>query len=202
MELYLLRHGRSLANAANLVTGSKTDALCPIGREQAGAAAKLLHRFGLDSGRAVCFVSDWQRAQETAALAAPALHFTVDARLGETDAGTAAALPLDAFNRAHPCFWSSFSPDRAYPGGESHAELFARVLDWREDLENTLPSDATVLAVTHAGPICCLLHAVCKTEMAHFPAFLAANASLTKLEQPDGASWRLAFFSLTPEMAA
>lgn len=202
MELYLLRHGRSLANTAHLVTGSKADPLCPEGRGQARTATGLLRRFGLDGGNTVCFASDWERAKETAALAAPALHFTVDARLGETDAGAAAEMPLDEFNRAHPTFWSSFSPDRAYPGGESHAELSARVLSWQRELETTLPPETKVLAVTHAGPICCLLHAACKVDMIHFPTFLAANASLTKLERISGTPWRLAFFSLSPEETA
>ncbi len=198
MELYLLRHGLSLANVANLVTGNRTDVLCPEGRKQAEAAASLLRRFGLDGGDTVCFVSDWMRARETAALAAPEQCFTVDARLGETDAGAAAEMPLDEFNRAYPAFRSSFRPERAYPGGESHAELFARVLGWQKELETTLPSETKVLAVTHAGPISCLLHAVCRSDMAYFPAFLAANASLTKLERINGQPWRLVFFSLSP----
>lgn len=202
MELYLLRHGLSQANVANLVTGSKRDALCAEGRKQAEAASRLLHRFGLDGGDTVCFVSDWERARETAALAAPALRFAVDERLGEADAGMAAELPLEEFNRAHPSFWSSFRPDRAYPGGESHAELFARVLDWQKELETTLPPESKVLAVTHAGPVCCLLHAACKVDIAHFPIFLAAHTSLTKLERTGETFWRPVFFSLAPEMMA
>ncbi|MDR1396725.1 MAG: histidine phosphatase family protein [Desulfarculales bacterium] len=200
MEIYLLRHGCSMANASNLVTGSKEDILCPEGREQARAASRLLHCFALDADDTTCFVSDWKRARETAALAAPTQSFCVDSRLGETDAGAAAEMDLDTFNRAYPAFWLSFTADRAYPGGESHADLYARVLNWRDEVENTLTPGAKVLAVTHAGPLCCLLHAACKVDMAHFPMFLAANASLSKLERVGAGSWRLAFFSFSYEM--
>lgn len=202
MELYLLRHGRSLANTANLVTGRKTDILCPEGQKQARAASTLLRYFEIESGSTVSFVSDWERAKETAALAAPDMSFIIDARLGETNAGTAAAMSLDEFNQTHPVFWSSFKPDRPYPGGESHADLYARVLEWQEELEHTVPAGVKVLAVTHAGPICCLLHAACKTDMTHFPTFLATNASLTKLERTGTAPWRLVFFSLSLEVTA
>lgn len=201
MELYLLRHGRSCANDANLVTGDKADPLSPAGRKQAVASAKLLHQFNLDDCDTVRFVSDWKRAQETAALAVPDMPFTVDARLGETNAGMAAQMKLSTFNHAYPDFWTSFSPERPYPNGESHADLYTRMLAWTADLTKTFPTDAKVLAVTHAGPICAILHSVCKTDMVHFPIFLSANAALTKIEQTSADSWRLAFFSLSSEMA-
>lgn len=200
MELYLLRHGRSCANDANLVTGDKTDPLSPTGRKQAVASARLLHQFNLDDYDTVRFVSDWKRAQETAALAAPQMSFAIDARLGETNAGSAAQMNLRTFNQAYPDFWTSFTPHRPYPGGESHADLYSRVLAWTADLTKTFPPNAKVLAVTHAGPICAILHSVCKTDMVHFPIFLSANASLTKIEQTTADSWRLAFFSLSSEM--
>lgn len=200
MEIYLLRHGRSQANEANLVTGGKADILCLEGRRQAVAAAKLLHHCGLDNKDTLCFVSDWVRARETAALAAPSLFFHTEPRLGETDAGSVADMPQEEFTGAYPTFWSSFNPDRAYPGGESHAELHARVLAWLTEVVSMHPTDARVLAVTHAGPISCLLHAVCKVDMAHFPMFIAANASLTKLKSIGADSWSLTFFSLSPEM--
>jgi len=201
MELYLLRHGRSAANEKKLVTGDKSDDLTPEGREQAHAVKRLLALFNLDHPSTRCFVSDWQRARETAALVAPDREFIVDARLGETAAGSVANMALAAFTKEYPEFWNDFDPGRPYPDGESHRDLYDRVLAWRTDLENTLPYGARVLAVTHAGPVCCLLHAACKVSLEHFPMFLAANASLTKLERQKNASWRLAFFSLPLEAA-
>ena len=200
MELYLLRHGRSTANEKKLVTGDKGDDLCPAGKDQARAAGRLLRAFRLDHPSTRCFVSDWGRAQETALLAAPDRDFAVEARLGETFAGEAANMARTAFAEAHPLFWNDFAPDRPYPGGESHRDLYDRVLSWQKDLE-ALPQETTALAVTHAGPICCLLHAACKVPLGYFPMFLAANASLTKLERRKDGAWRLAFFSLPPEAA-
>jgi broad specificity phosphatase PhoE len=202
MELYLLRHGRSYANEKKLVTGSRADGLSPEGANQARSARRLLKKLGLGDPAVHCVVSDWQRARETAALAAPAQTFVLDARLGETDAGTVADMPLETFAREHPYFWKKFDPLCAYPGGESHQQLYDRVQSWFEEAEATFPPDARIFAVTHAGPICCLLHAVCKVPMKDFPAFLPSNVSMTKLERRDGEAWRLAFFSFSPEMMA
>lgn len=201
MELFLLRHGHSHANEANLVTGTRSDRLSPQGVAQAQSASRLLVKLGLADPAVHCFVSDWRRAGETAELAAPDRAFVQDTRLGETDAGTVADLPLDTFNRKHPLFWQEFDARRAYPGGESHQQLYDRVFSWFEEIQKTLPPEARVLAVTHAGPICCLLHGVCKVSMGDFPMFLAANISVTKLEKKAEAPWRLVFFSLDPKVA-
>jgi len=195
MDLFLLRHGRSVANERGLVTGSRHDALAPEGQEQARQAVALIARHGLAFTFHV--VSDWRRAQETAGIFCPEARFAVDARLGETDAGDAAEMPLAAFNRRYPEFWSDFSPQRRYPGGESHQDLYARVADWFEELDRTAPDDASVLAVTHAGPICVLLHCICRTDMRHFPMFLARNASLTHVCRDENKRWRLVSFSVT-----
>jgi broad specificity phosphatase PhoE len=200
MELYLLRHGCSEANELGLVTGDKDDALTSLGRKQALDASRTLDVCGLNAAGAPVFyrVSDWRRAAETASLIAPDREFVCDARLGETDAGSAAYLPVSEFNRLYPEFWTSFDPRRRYPNGESHQDLFARVLAWLEDEERTLPADSTILAVSHTGPVCCLLQAICKVDMAYFPMFRAGHASLTKMERSPGEPWRLAFFSLPP----
>ncbi|MDL2216743.1 phosphoglycerate mutase family protein, partial [Desulfovibrio sp. OttesenSCG-928-M14] len=190
-QLYLLRHGHSEANEKGLVTGVKDDALSLEGQEQARASAHLLRHCLPDNPLPVCFVSDWARAQETAALAWPQGSFITDLRLGETDAGTAATLTAGEFAAMAPDFWALFDPDRSYPEGESHKDLYDRVLAWLKEQEKALPPQATVLAVTHAGPIACLLHAVCKVSLAHFPMFFAAAASLTKLEKDKNNVWRL-----------
>ncbi|MDR1243412.1 MAG: histidine phosphatase family protein [Deltaproteobacteria bacterium] len=206
MELYLLRHGLSVANERGLVTGTKEDPLTEAGRRQAVQAALTLQSFGPEKAGSAwrCYVSDWRRARESAVLALPEREFSefseffIDARLGETDAGTAAALPLEEFQQKYPDFWGRFDPEHAYPGGESHQQLFTRALSWLSSVEAALPDEARVLAVTHAGPICCLLHHVCGVSMARFPAFLATHSSLTKVARGAGGVWRLVFFSLPP----
>ena len=195
MILYLVRHGYSMANQKRLVTGTPKDCLTDAGRDQATRLGNWLSSCGLAPDHH--FVSQWGRARETAELAFPGRTWTVDPRLGETDAGAVADLPLQSFLADYPDFYAD--PARSYPGGESHFELNQRVLGWLNELWEAQCN--SVLAVTHSGPITCLLQHVLKMDMSSFPAFVPIHASLSvvRYQRTDG-DWegRLAGFSLGP----
>lgn len=176
MMLYLVRHGRSVANDAGLVTGTIRDELDAIGQEQVQRMAAWLLRFGITADRYV--TSQWQRARQTARGLLPDVDWQVDPRLGETDAGEVADWRLPDFLARWPDFYAS--PDNAYPGGESHAALNARVLQWLDD-QLAQPVDA-LMVVAHSGPISCLLQHIHGVGMERFPAFLPAHASLSIVE--------------------
>ena len=137
------------ANIQKLVTGDRTDALTEEGRQQIRQARVLLDFYSLSFTH--YWVSDWIRAKESALIFCPDAHFTVDSRLGETDAGAAADMPLADFTRSHQAFWQNFQPARKYPGGESHQDLYERAVAWLRELECSLSTGVSVLAVTHAG---------------------------------------------------
>ncbi|WP_322103450.1 histidine phosphatase family protein [Paraburkholderia sp. J41] len=195
MIFYLVRHGRSCANDAGLVTGTPADPLNDLGREQAGRLARWLAAQDIVADR--CYVSQWQRARQTASQLMPHAHWHVDSRLGETDAGDVAEWPLARFVASQPDFYSDAS--HAYPGGESHEQLNARVLEWwRAVCEE--PCER-VMVVAHSGPISCLLQATLGVGMERFPAFLPANGSVSVIETQSvgGAiTSRLLGFSMGP----
>lgn len=195
MILYLIRHGRSVANRRGLVTGTPNDRLDEIGRDEANALGRWVAQLGVAPERFV--MSQWRRAQETAAAAFPRAAWQVDSRVGETDAGEVAEIPLASFLESNPSFYRS--PANAYPGGESHLDLNRRVLHWLdEQLRNPCRS---VAVATHSGPIACLLQHLQGIDMASFPAFLPAHATLSvvRFGRRD-CEWRgeLAAFSLGP----
>ena len=177
MKLILVRHGLSEANQRAVVTGTPEDPLSPAGRVQAQDTGELLAHAGFDAG--LCVVSHWKRARESAALIAPGQAFHVDPRLGETDAAEVAEWPLARFLASHPDFYSDHR--RPYPGGESHQQLNERVLAWLDEVRIARQGQR-VLAVTHAGPIACLLQHALGIPMERFPALLARNASLSVIE--------------------
>lgn len=173
MILYLIRHGRSWANEQRLVTGTPSDSLSPAGREQAAALADWLSRQAVRPGRFM--VSHWNRARETAEIIFPRADWVTDNRLGETDAGLVANRPLPVFLEEQPDFYAN--PANHYPGGESHLDLNARALAW---LDEQLCNPCQSLAVAaHSGPITCILQHVLQVNMALFPAFLPAHATLS-----------------------
>lgn len=197
MIVYLVRHGLSKANVARLVTGTPADGLVDEGRRQAEALGAWLRGAGVVPDRYL--VSHWGRARQTADLLFPGAPWVVDERLGETDAGSAADMSLESFLESWPDFYGSHL--NCYPAGESHQQLHERVANAWADLRK---SDANVvLAVTHSGPISCLLQQMLGIAMDRFPAFLPSHASVSILESgvPSGSgdpSFRLRGFSAGP----
>jgi len=197
MRLVLVRHGRSMANQAQLVTGNTRDELSPEGLLQIRHTATFLKNLNLrfDHG----YTSQWRRAQQSAELIAPDMTISVDPRLGETDAGRAAEMPLQQFLETWPNFYRS--PFNNYPDGESHEELNRRVLVWLHELRARCSGN--VLAVTHAGPIACLLQHALDIPVERFPALLAQNASISVIEYRGiDDNGRVVVFSWLPETTA
>lgn len=199
MILYLIRHGRSEANERGWVTGTPDDPLSAAGLEQAQALARWWTDLGVQPERLM--VSHWRRARETAEILFPQRLAETDRRLGETDAGSVAQLPLTQFLREHPAFYAN--PANAYPGGESHNDLNHRVLAWLdEQLHQCFDS---LCVVAHSGPISCILQHLVGVGMEAFPKFLPTHASLSAIRfQPgrgvDGA--RLLAFAIGPSSSA
>jgi glucosyl-3-phosphoglycerate phosphatase len=197
MIVYLVRHGLSAANVAGLVTGTPADRLVDQGVEQATALSEWLRDARVEPQ--AFYVSHWGRARQTAELLFSNAVWKEDRRLGETDAGNVAEQTLPVFLES----WSDFygSNSNCYPGGESHLDLNNRVLSfWREMAGLKL---ASVMLVSHSGPISCILQNVLGVGMVRFPAFLPAQASVSVLEAIGKSSegdvqFRLKGFALGP----
>lgn len=173
MIVYLIRHGCSIANEQKLVTGTPKDGLSDLGRRQAVALNDWLLEQKVQPER--FFISQWARARETATCIFPKIKWEMDYRLGETDAGSVADMPLSDFMEVAPFFYKN--PGNKYPGGESHLDLNLRVLNWlNEQLEKPCGS---IVVVAHSGPISCILQNILQIDMASFPAFLPAHASVS-----------------------
>lgn len=184
MRLWLVRHGQSVANQRKLVTGTPLDPLAPEGRHQAMALREMLNAAALEADLVVC--SPWLRAKQTAELASPSSRLVLDERIGETDAGQVADLPLADFIEMSPDFYGDAA--NTYPGGESHLDLDTRVHAWVNELQSL--GHEEVLAICHSGPICCLMQRALGIPMTNFPALLPAHASLSMIEygvaRPEG----------------
>lgn len=195
MIFYLIRHARSVANEAGLVTGTPLDLLTPEGAAQSIRMSQWLEKAALVAQRHV--TSQWGRARQTVSSLMPDTHWQIDPRVGETDAGEVADWTLSRFVTDAPDFYSA--PTNRYPGGESHLDLNNRVLSWFNDqLQN--PCEALML-VSHSGPISCILQHVLGIPMKQFPAFLPAHASLSAIDMVEqNGNWqgRLLGFSMGP----
>ncbi|ACZ75558.1 MAG: histidine phosphatase family protein [Dickeya sp.] len=197
MIIYLVRHGLSVANISQLVTGLPDDVLSDKGCIQAMNLRQWLMESEVDPD--AFWVSHWGRARQTAELLYPEASWITDERIGETNAGEVANWSTESFITSWPDFYHS--PQNRYPGGESHQMLNERVHEfWNEISKSNVKS---ALVVTHSGPISCILQNILNINMDRFPAFLPANASISVLESDrsplsDNMNFRLKGFSLGP----
>jgi broad specificity phosphatase PhoE len=141
--LYLVRHGRTEANARGLLLGRADPPLSPEGRQQAAALGTRIPH----DARVVS--SPLQRTRETAE--AFGLPVEVDDRWIELDYGELDGTPLGDVPAE---VWQTWRSDPAYapPGGESLVDLGVRV---RAACDG-LVSDAgahDVVVVSHVSPI-------------------------------------------------
>jgi broad specificity phosphatase PhoE len=142
--LYVLRHGRTAANASGLLLGRLDPPLDDLGRAQAAAAALPL------AGRVDRVISSpLLRARETAA--AFGVDVEIDERWIELDYGDWDGRPA---TDVAPQEWAAWrlALDYSPPGGESLHQLGARVraacLDVGADAQ-----DGNVVVVTHVSPV-------------------------------------------------
>jgi probable phosphoglycerate mutase len=145
--LVLARHGEAGSNAAGTVSGIPPgEGLTAEGREQARALSTALGGLRVDLGVATEFL----RTQETLDLALarrdvprlvlPKLN---EIRFGAFDGGTLASYRQWA--------WSEEPDVRPPGGGESRAEVAARIADGLDVL--AARAEDTILAVGHALPV-------------------------------------------------
>jgi broad specificity phosphatase PhoE len=141
--LIVVRHGRTTANAEGRLLGRLDPDLDETGVAQARAVAEWIGPVD----RVV--TSPLLRARRTAE--AFGVEPEVDERWIELDYGEIDGMPT---SEVAPDIWAAMRSDPAWrpPGGESYAELNARVAAACEDLLEAA-RDLDVVVVTHVSPI-------------------------------------------------
>ena len=183
-HLYLIRHGISVSNEAELVTGDKADALSERGFLETSKLSGVINPNDFDA----CYTSDWQRAFQTAQLLSPVANWKIEPNIGETNGGLVANQKFSEFRSKYPLFYENYRNN--YPGGESHYNLQKRVLTW---FKSVCSKDHKILVVTHSGPINIMLQHAAGLGMDVFPSFNLKHLSLSCISSKDG-NLSIAFF--------
>jgi broad specificity phosphatase PhoE len=151
--LTLVRHGRTVANATNLLQGHVDHALDEVGLEQAAGLAAALARVAPVTR---LIASPLLRARQTADAIASGLENSpvdveVDPRWIELDYGDYDGMPIVD---VPPATWGQWRSDIHFrpPNGESMAELDVRIRTALVDLcrQN---EQGHVVVVSHVSPI-------------------------------------------------
>lgn len=155
--LYFLRHGETFYNAEGRIQGQLDTPLSPRGREQAvevgGALASLLGADGVEPEGLAWRCSPLSRALDTMTLARAEMGlaedgFSTDDRLKEIHFGRWQNLTWPEIRARDPGLALRRDRDAwdfAPPGGESYAQLTARVADW------LAAQGGPTVAVAHGG---------------------------------------------------
>ena len=162
--LVLLRHGQSAWNAQNLFTGRRDPGLTERGRREARAAAAALRAAGL--APAAVFASTLARAHTTAEIISGELGLgpvQLEPAFVERDYGALTGQDKsglqDRYDAETLRRWRR-SWDAAPPGGESLAEVSARILPPFEARVRPALAQSDALLVAHNNVLRALLKAV------------------------------------------
>jgi len=186
VTLYVVRHGRTQANAKGLLLGRADPGLDDVGRRQASSVAAAV-------GNEVRVLSSpLRRCVETARAISD--DIVIDDRLIELDYGEFDLRPLKEVPAE---IWSQWRADPSFrpPGGETLIELGARVAEVLDVvMEQALhppqsdvgadagsPDDRDVVLVTHVSPIKAALAWALGVGMEVSWRSFVAQASITRI---------------------
>ena len=149
-RLLLVRHGVTDWNRAKRAQGTADVDLNDEGRRQAAVVARELASFDL----AAIYASDLKRALSTARPIAEAhgLEVVPEPRFREVDQGAWTGLTPEEISERWPELWRARRFSSARPGGESPAQVRARMVAGIDGVLQAHP-EGSVVVVSHGAAI-------------------------------------------------
>ncbi len=186
VEIILVRHGETEWNTAQVFRGRADVLLSQIGRRQVQLLGEYLSGEKID----IIYSSPLQRAVATAqAIAGPqGLAVNIVANLNDLDFGQWQGLPHDEVREQYPeryRDWQDTPEQVRMPGGESLAEVRARVVPFVEDAVIRC-GEGRVCLVTHRVVGKVLICALLGLDDSHFWNIRLDTAAVTRFEAGGG----------------
>lgn len=143
--IYIIRHGQTRLNKANVLQGRRDTPLNETGRQQASQAAEWFRSRGIHFD--YVFSSPLERAMDTAKICCDYIEPVKDERLIEMDYG-----PYEGADLRNPApeileFFSDFVNNPAPAGMEQLADVVGRTGEFLEEIKNL---EGNILISTHA----------------------------------------------------
>lgn len=181
-KLLLLRHGQIQANRRGLWHGSTDSPLTWRGRRQARATARHVHSNHHEV--AAIYTSPLSRCLDTAGQVAEslALEPVIVSELREYAIGDWEGLPFSHLMEAHDFIHrATTDPAFAPPGGESLAEVAARIVPALRQIHRSHADGERVVVVGHGAALAVAVSALVDGDPAHWVDYHLSNCSLTEL---------------------
>lgn len=177
VEITLVRHGETTANAAGIWQGQTNSGFTATGREQVKRLAERMGQERFD----LAVASDLGRAVGT--IGALDLDFETDPRWRELDVGSWEGRTLEDFTPQEWDLASTAFDDRSISlgGGESISQLIGRLTSALDDLVDRLVDGQRALVVAHGGALFALVNSILGGNLTNRLVRLT-NTSVTRLE--------------------
>lgn len=196
MDLYMIRHGESMANFTGTHAGWAPVPLTEKGEAQAAAARR--HVQGLTFDR--LYVSDVRRAQQTADILFPGVPRTFHTVIREINntamRGKTCEEMTVLYGERYLACRERFDYSPLGIDCESNAHMLARAQEFL-DLVAAEEGIERVAAVAHAGFITAVAEVVLGAKVGRHMSCGNASVSLFRFEN---GRWRLRLWNLTPDM--
>ncbi|ERK12443.1 MAG: 2,3-diphosphoglycerate-dependent phosphoglycerate mutase GpmB [Pantoea sp.] len=149
LQVYLVRHGETVWNAARRIQGQSDSPLTEKGEQQAHQVGERVKSLGITH----VIASDLGRTRRTAEIIADACGcaVTLDARLRELNMGVLEQRPIEGLTAEEESWRKTLvdgTENGRIPGGESMAEMAARMHAALNDCLG-LPAGSRPLIVSH-----------------------------------------------------
>ena len=156
MSIYLIRHGKTVANEQHLYCGSTDLPLSDGGREE-------LHSMRYDITPERFVTSGMKRTDETLRILFGNVPFSVDSRFREVDFGDFEMKSYEMLkdDPAYQIWLTGDNEANTPPGGESGVQMTRRVLEAFREIP-----DGTAL-VTHGGVIAAIMASLFPADGKH-----------------------------------
>ncbi|UJR63069.1 histidine phosphatase family protein [Dickeya zeae] len=172
MELYLLRHGMSIANEKKLVCGASDYPLSSRGIEQASKICKELG--GVTFSRV--YSSPLSRAVNTIANLRNIKTINIEEDIKELNTGDVSHITLSELWSTDERFRKPWLfPDLRYPGGETFREMVTRISGWYHRKSGDWLDNERVLIVGHEGTLRSIYLNLMGLNISNYPDFPIGN---------------------------
>lgn len=189
MRIWLVRHGQTAWNKAHRAQGHTDIPLDEVGRQQALLVGRAMAELPIER----VISSDLSRALDTGKQISGAanISISVDDRLRERSFGEWEGEDFPTIAERFPVMADEQGVSRNHvrpPGGESFADVYARLQDFTEELISR--NENTVIA-THGGTCSVLLSILLGGGLELSNSFRFSNAAITEVETHWNGKFRL-----------
>lgn len=179
IEIYILRHGESIANKKKLVCGAKDFELTRLGRKQAKRACENLKSNTFSK----IYSSPLKRAIDSIEYIGSNQQIIIEDNLKELDTGDYSFLSIEELWEKDIRYkYQGMYPTLKYPNGESLADMITRIKIWWDKEFNLWESNEKVLVAGHEGTACALIHILTNMSIVNYPTFKIQNCETLKIE--------------------